>query len=177
MNRKLVRQQILRLAATVACLFWGGIMEAQTSIEPILHGSSERLRMDAVSAPLPEYPRATMSARKTGLVVIEVTVLPDGSVGKLDPVSSFDKDASRAMEGVLRRWRFVPVKKSPGVKGCDNCVRIARFLFSFTIDEGQGRVIDLAAAENQRHRGLPYADLNFRKTCIIADDLFCLPEF
>lgn len=141
-----------RMWLALVALYVGTVtsVHAQKRPEPILHGSSERLRFDAVYAPVPLYPSATLAKQRSGLVVVETTVLPKGVVGKLELISSFDNEASEAVTAALRQWRFTPVDKSPGVKDCNDCIRIARFLFEFSIANGKARVVDLAAAENER---------------------------
>jgi len=88
------------------------------------------------------------------LVVVDMTVLPKGNVGKVELVSCFDKDAAEAVTSALMKWRFIPVDKSPGVHDCDECVRIARFTFEYSLANGTARVMDLAAIENERRLGL-----------------------
>lgn len=61
----------------------------------------------------PRYPREAMAAGIEGVVVLEVIVEPDGSVGparvtrSLDTVYGLDEEALRA----IKEWRFVPARR------------------------------------------------------------------
>lgn len=64
----------------------------------------------AISTPAPEYPTEALRDGRSGEVVVEFTVNPDGSVSnprvvRASPPRTFDRAALNA----VRRWRFQPV--------------------------------------------------------------------
>ena len=68
------------------------------------------LTLRAISTPSPAYPTNALREGRSGEVVVEFTVNPDGSVSnprvvRADPPRTFDRAALNA----VRRWRFQPV--------------------------------------------------------------------
>lgn len=148
--------QVSRLACTmqfyrVALMAFMGMILLAGEQPCVMHGSSEALRLDAISAPLPEYPRTALAAGRKGLVTVHVTVLSKGVVGDLKFIDSFDKEASEAVSAALKAWRFTSIAEDPKVK---DCVREADLSFEFLIKDGKPHVLDVAAAEIDR-RHLP----------------------
>ena len=127
------------------------------SLSNVLRGSSELFRLNAINAPLPEYPQSLLLAGKRGLVVIEVVVSAAGRVMESLVLESFDEKASATVTSALNVWRFHTEDEmiaSGILDHCKNCIRINRLGFDFRIDKGKGRVVDLADAEIKR-RGVP----------------------
>lgn len=134
---------LVTLVAFLGLITPGGAQEC------VMHGSSETLRLDAISAPLPEYPRAVLGAGRKGLVVVRVSVLSKGVVRDLKFIDGFDKEASDAVAAALKTWRFKSIAEDPVVK---DCVRQAELSFEFSIKDGKPHVVDVAAVEiDRRH--------------------------
>jgi TonB family protein len=132
--------------SSLCCLAVGLILGTQVVAscqERSLRASGERLRKDATYAPLPDYPRSALRAGRHGIVVVEVTVLPKGTVGNLHFMETFDKEVTEVVTQALNRWRFVSIENEPS--GVRECPRIARLVFQFTVQGGTARVVDLAA--------------------------------
>lgn len=63
----------------------------------------------ATSAPDPEYPRSLLPKHISGNVVASVTVLPNGSVGKVEVLTRAPQpEMTQAAEQALHRWKFKP---------------------------------------------------------------------
>jgi protein TonB len=62
----------------------------------------------------PNYTSDAMRARIEGLVVLEIVVLPDGSVGRVRVVRSLDDRFGLDQEAInaVRRWRFDPSRRA-----------------------------------------------------------------
>ncbi len=132
----------------------GSLSYKYGKLHNVLRASSERLCIDAADAPLPEYPKSALRAGKQGLVEIEVVISPAGRVTESLIHKTFDKDASDAVTVALKSWRFHTIQEmSEAYKVttvCGDCIRIGRFDFEFRIENGKGRVIDLAAERLKR---------------------------
>lgn len=109
--------------------------------EGVLRGSPAALRRDALSAPLPSYPAEATATRVEGLVVVEVCVLPVGTVASVRLVDTFSNEAFASVERTVKRWRFRPLPPDHQVS---KAKRIGRLLFSFSRKDGTGLVVDLA---------------------------------
>jgi TonB family protein len=61
----------------------------------------------------PNYTAEAMRARVEGLVMLEIVVLPDGSVGRVSVVRSLDDRFGLDQEAInaVRRWRFDPGRR------------------------------------------------------------------
>lgn len=121
------------------------------------------LRADASVYPVPEYRSASLQAKHTGRVVIEV-VAPNTKTSPLARVQSTkiveapDTDLANAVLEALKDARYMPFfDESGNVIGA-----VGRVIWEFRIVEGKGEVID------------PYAPMNrAAKTAneLAADDL------
>ena len=62
----------------------------------------------------PNYTMAAMQARVRGVVVMDVVVLPDGSVGEVKIVRSIDPNFGLDQEAIkaVRQWRFRPASRA-----------------------------------------------------------------
>lgn len=80
----------------------------------------------------PRYPRRALRSRTEGVVMIEFTISPDGSVTdplivKSEPQEVFDRAALRA----LKKWKF-----KPKFRNGKPVQRRARQTFTFSLNEG-----------------------------------------
>ncbi|WP_431263905.1 TonB family protein [Roseateles chitinivorans] len=57
----------------------------------------------------PEYPRALLSQQRSGSVMVQFTVRPDGSVDAAQAVRSPDRKLSVAAVTAVKQWRFGPI--------------------------------------------------------------------
>jgi TonB family protein len=106
-----------------------------------LVGVSEWLiRGNAVDAPKPAYPTASIASGAEGVAVAAVAFSPEGQVISVVVLESPDESIGTAMREALLRWRFSPVW-FPGQDGA----WVAgggrgRLTFYFDILDGAGRV-------------------------------------
>ncbi|MDH5424604.1 MAG: energy transducer TonB [Gammaproteobacteria bacterium] len=71
-------------------------------------------RIDATrqSNPAPVYPRASLRRHEQGKVILQVLILSDGSVGKVQiKQSSGFKRLDRSAIKAVKRWRYVPAQQ------------------------------------------------------------------
>ncbi|MDI3254340.1 energy transducer TonB [Pseudacidobacterium ailaaui] len=92
-----------RLALTFAFLLWA------------LPGHSEERRVEKRVPPV--YPEIAKRMRIGGIVHVEATVSPDGSVTAVKAVSG-NKMLSPAAEEAVKRWKFAP-GDGPATVGVD----------------------------------------------------------
>ncbi|WP_431260465.1 energy transducer TonB [Roseateles chitinivorans] len=57
----------------------------------------------------PEYPRALLSQQRSGSVLVQFTVRPDGAVDAAQAVRSPDRKLSVAAVTAVKQWRFGPI--------------------------------------------------------------------
>ncbi len=71
-------------------------------------------RQDAnqLSNPAPAYPAISRRLREEGIVVLEVLILPDGSVGKvrIKQSSGHERLDNTAVEAV-KKWDYIPARR------------------------------------------------------------------
>lgn len=116
--------------------------------------SQTRIREYATVATLPPYPSRLVSAKKEGLVVLEVSIGPGGVIRSTKVVESFNEEASSSVVSTVKRWRFKPFEMSlkPDVaagrikqKDLGDVIQTGKLLFLFKIDGARSRVVDLGA--------------------------------
>ncbi|MBI3765937.1 MAG: TonB family protein, partial [Ignavibacteriales bacterium] len=79
-----------------------------------------------LSGRLPSYPEGT---DKQMAVILQFTVLPDGSVDAIIPARKSDELLERAAIGALRTWRFDPLPSQ-----MDQKFQIGRVTFNFKLE-------------------------------------------
>lgn len=114
----------------------------------ILRLDAVALRLNALSAPLPQYPATALTASRQGLVVVSVRVTSDGRVERVDRVEAFDEEGVVAVRRAVSQWRFKPL---PPGNVARNAPRLGELIFYFRLRNGRATVID-AAAEALRNR-------------------------
>ncbi|MGD8175668.1 TonB family protein [Marinimicrobium sp. ARAG 43.8] len=72
-------------------------------------------RADAahLNNPAPVYPRQARRLRQSGVVLLEVLIMPDGSIGeiRIEQSSGFERLDDAAIEAV-QHWRYVPASRA-----------------------------------------------------------------
>jgi TonB family protein len=79
-----------------------------------------------LSGRLPKYPE---DSDQSMIVTLEFTVMPDGSVSKIVPVSRSDKALEREAVAALIQWRFDPLPELMGEK-----FQTGRISFNFKLE-------------------------------------------
>lgn len=125
------------VALTLALLLWP--MAAGCS-EPTctLHVDSSTLRRNALRAPLPRYPRASLIKGSTGVAVAAVTVDPNGSIANTEMLEAPDSDISAAVKAILLKWCFTNWAGRPKI---GRCVIESRLIFYFGTRGGRPLVV------------------------------------
>jgi len=96
------------------------------------------LRRQAEKKPLPEYPRDALSKNTEGLVVVEVSVNPNGRIDRLDILEASGQLFSASVQEALRQWMFVPVT----ISGISDLSRMeGKLTFYYRIVGGKGVVM------------------------------------
>jgi len=110
------------------------------SAEPcIANVAPSRLELEAISAPLPQFPRSELSKRTRGVAVAAIQVDPKGRIVKLTVLESPAKAMSIAILRALGQWRFKP-------RLMGDCEVSGKVIWYFTVDlRGQGKVLDSIA--------------------------------
>lgn len=152
----IIRRSRCLLIACLAYGCWASTQNVQSGgASPILRGSPELLRLTARVARLPVYPKALVEQKQSGLVVVEVTVSPDGKVSRVTELQSFHRLATEAVQTAIREWIFYTERDMIAVgllNHCSGCVRINRLGFAFRLEGGTARVEDLAHQELVRRK-------------------------
>jgi TonB family protein len=115
----------------------------------VLRRSPVGVRRAAKIAPLPAYPAETLHARRQGLVVVSLTIGPDGRVLNAQVLETFDAAASASALSAVERWQFETLAEE---HISERYPRQGEVLFQFAIRGGLPRVVDLAAEELAKER-------------------------
>ncbi len=97
------------------------------------------LRQLASVAPMPEYPRESLSAKVSGVVVAAVGFGLDGRAQSVEILESPDALTAAAVQEAVSRWSI------PGGQGADrpdNYVIQGKLTFYFQFRNGKGSVVD-----------------------------------
>ena len=62
----------------------------------------------AIHQPDPEYPRRARIARVEGLVILDVVIRTDGTVGDVTVIQGLGMKCTEAAIDAVRRWKFEP---------------------------------------------------------------------
>jgi TonB family protein len=86
-------------------------MGEQTGPPPgqFVQTNDKQLREWAIASPAPEYPRASLSNRVTGVVVAAVLFSEKGATDAVDIVQSPDAETGRAVRDAVMRWKIRPI--------------------------------------------------------------------
>jgi hypothetical protein len=97
------------------------------------------LRESARFAPMPEYPRESLSAKVSGVVVAAVGFGLDGRVQSVEILESPDALTAAAVRNAVSRWT---VPGGQGAGGAHSYVIQGKLTFYFQFRNGKGRVVD-----------------------------------
>jgi hypothetical protein len=129
---------------TLLLLLWLPLVSlAQTNKPPIQVGEAA-LRADASVYPTPEYPAASIQAKHTGRVVIEVVVAPISNTSPLARVESSrvletpDQDIANTVIESLKEARYMPFFDDQGRV----MPATGRVVWEFRLKAGRPEVID-----------------------------------
>jgi TonB family protein len=95
------------------------------------------LRRLAATAPMPEYPRASVARRVSGVVVAIVTFGPDGRLSSIEILESPDADTAQSVRDAVGRWHVPPVQQLGGGRSLRD-----KLTFYFRFEDGRGRVLN-----------------------------------
>jgi hypothetical protein len=107
--------------------------------QPALKMGEWALRESASFAPMPEYPRESLSAKVSGVVVAAVGFGLDGRAQSIEILESPDALTAAAVRAAVTRWT-VPAGQGAGRP--DNYVIQGKLTFYFQFRNGKGRVVD-----------------------------------
>lgn len=93
-------------------------------------------RWDALHTVMPEYPKAAVEQRITGVVQVKIANDKQGKVAKIKIQPGTDLLLKKAVVNAVRQWDFKP---HPDPKGSDR-YHLSRLTFSFFITYGEGHV-------------------------------------
>jgi TonB family protein len=71
--------------------------------------SDRQLRESAITSPAPEYPRASLAKRVTGVVVAAVLFNDKGANETVDIIQSPDAETGRAVRDAVMQWKIKPM--------------------------------------------------------------------
>ena len=97
------------------------------------------LRQAAATKPMPEYPRASVAKKTTGVAVVTVAVGANGNVEKVDILEAPDDAIAGSVRNAVMRWT-VPWKTGPDGEAARP--RTGKLTFYFRIAGGVGRVFN-----------------------------------
>ena len=115
----------------------------------VLKGAASGIRTMAVSAPLPLYPPEDVAVKKTGRVVVDITIESSGTVSAVEVVEMATPRMAAAVQTAVKSWKF---EKSIGLDNKPSPPIIGRFIFYFKFHRGRPLVVDAAAEEAARIR-------------------------
>jgi len=137
----------------IGCCLLGGLLSslpAAAQSDTVARYPTAALRAEATVTVLPTYPQDMLSLNKGGLVVVRVTVAPDGQVQSVQDLESFDAVASHSVRAAVSQWRFRATPKESPLR---ELRRTGKLLFLFRLADGHPTVIDLVAADIEAHGG------------------------
>jgi hypothetical protein len=97
------------------------------------------LREYASAAPMPEYPKESLGAKVSGVVVAVVGFGLDGRAQTVQTLEAPDASTAAAVRDAVGRWT-VPVHQ--GATGSDTFLVQGKLTFYFQFRDGKGRVVD-----------------------------------
>ena len=87
----------------------GAPIEGKTYLgQPVYKSGGGVTVPEAVYMPDPEYTDRARKKKLTGVVVFEVIVTPEGNVGDVKVVRTFDPEMGQSAVDTVRRWKFHP---------------------------------------------------------------------
>jgi len=103
------------------------------------------LRYNAQKIATPRYPKESLAAQHSGLVVAAVEVSERGTVSSVKLLQTVDPAISTEVIYTLRQWIFRPAKVRGQATACNG-----RLIFYFKIVSGKGVVIDAVDEQLKR---------------------------
>lgn len=98
------------------------------SADSIPEVETERVAVEVYNPP-PEYPLGARRARREGVVVVEITILADGTCGEVRVVEDAPDPAFReSVLAAVRTWKF-----QPAIRGGRTVESVQRFRFVFRL--------------------------------------------
>jgi TonB family protein len=131
--------QILRSSPVVACLACL-ICAAGFRLQQTATLSDHNLRQLATSKPMPDYPKASIAAKATGVAVTSIQVDLEGKVQAAEVLQAPDDAIREAVLSAIRRWTFGPLVSAPGAT--DRKRVQGKLVFYFWIKAGVPSVLD-----------------------------------
>jgi rhodanese-related sulfurtransferase len=126
----------------------GLTFESAAVPQPAVKMGEWGLRESASFAPMPEYPRESLSAKVSGVVVADVVFGLDGRAKSVEILESPDALTAAAVRDAVSRWT-VPGGQGSGLP--DNYAIRGKLTFYFQFRNGKGRVHD----PDQMPHGIP----------------------
>lgn len=96
----------LLLLCTSAAPLWAQAPQASPSAEPVRVGGSIKVPA-RVKEVAPVYPEKARRSRIQGIVILDITVEPDGAVTNVKVLRSIPDLSDAAIEAV-KQWRYAP---------------------------------------------------------------------
>jgi TonB family protein len=94
--------------------------------------SGPTLRRFATFTVSPVYPAASLRRGSSGVAVVELSVLPSGTVERADVLEAPDSYIANAVRKAVRQWKF----RLP-----EPMTAKSRLAFYFSVENGQGKVL------------------------------------
>jgi TonB family protein len=142
----LIRLAIIRATMLLAALLlvvYSAAGQQQPSGTCGLHQDPIGLRRMARFELAPQYPAAAVREQRSGRVVVELVVKPDGEVKSVAVVEASFDDLADATVRSVKRWRF----KSWKDKSYGTCPLYGELVFYFVLRNGRPSVIDAGTSE------------------------------
>jgi TonB family protein len=99
-----------------------------------VHVSESTAWQGAMSPVLPEYPAASIAARREGRVVVAVGVDTAGRIDSYELLESPDADIAEATRQALTKWRFLPTTE---VGRAEPLRKWTKLTFYFRLQDGR----------------------------------------
>ena len=128
----------MRITSTTAFLLLSGtITVASAPVSPdeqrAVTLDEVGLRRQAHTAPLPEYPAASLAKKLSGVAVASILVGDDGRAVTVELLEAPDAEIGTAVKTALSQWTFTPFPQA---------TRQGTLTFYFQITGGRGRVLN-----------------------------------
>lgn len=123
-----------------ACVAMNCLLPASSVAQEVATLADRTLRRLAIERPLPEYPKASIDSKSTGVAVISVRVDVDGRVEYAEVLEAPDEHIRQSVLSAVKRWTFGPVVSAPGAT--DRKRIHGKLILYFRLKGTTGEVLD-----------------------------------